>query len=70
MLLHLLKYFEDLFDGTLGKWNTDPLDIELNTDAKTSSSRYYLFSHINKKKFQKKLTRFIKIGVLTAVQQL
>ena len=21
MLLHLLKYFEDLFDGILGKWN-------------------------------------------------
>ena len=28
-LLHLLKKFEDLFDGTLGTWNTNPMDLEL-----------------------------------------
>jgi hypothetical protein len=28
-LLKLLQKFEDLFDGTLGTWKTDPLDLEL-----------------------------------------
>ena len=28
-LLVLLKDFEDVFDGTLGKWKTEPVDIKL-----------------------------------------
>jgi hypothetical protein len=28
-LLKLLQKFEDLFDGTLGTWKTDPVDLEL-----------------------------------------
>jgi len=26
--------FEDLFDGTLGDWNTEPISFELKRDAK------------------------------------
>ena len=26
-LLSLLQYFEDLFDGTIGDWDTDPVDL-------------------------------------------
>ena len=29
MLLKLLKQYETLFDGTLGRWNTTPVNIEL-----------------------------------------
>ena len=29
----LLYDFEDLFDGTLSKWNTNPVDFELKDDA-------------------------------------
>jgi hypothetical protein len=29
-LLKLLQKFEDLFEGTLGTWKTDPVDLELN----------------------------------------
>ena len=26
-LIRLLKYFEDVFDGTLGYWDIDPVDL-------------------------------------------
>ena len=29
-LLSLLKDFEELFDGTLGEWSTDPVDLGIN----------------------------------------
>ena len=29
-LLSLLKGFEDLFNGTLGDWDTDTINLELN----------------------------------------
>ena len=32
-LLKLLKTFEHLFDGTLGKWKSDPYDIQLKEGA-------------------------------------
>ena len=32
-LLNLLRKYEELFDGTLGKWNTTPVDLELRDDA-------------------------------------
>jgi hypothetical protein len=28
-LLHLLQKYEDLFDGSLGTWKTDPMQLEL-----------------------------------------
>ncbi len=40
MLLALLKDFEDLIDGMLGKWQTEPVHIELKERAKPTSSRY------------------------------
>jgi hypothetical protein len=68
-LLKLLRKYEDLFDGTLGKWNTDPVDIELRADSKPVSSRYYPVPRINKETFKKELMRLVAIGVLTPVQQ-
>ena len=40
-LLNILKIFEYLFDGTLGAWNTTPVDLELKYDAKPVYSRPY-----------------------------
>ena len=45
-LLRLLKYFEDLFDGTLGDGDKDTVQLELNTNYKQFNCKYYLF-HIN-----------------------
>jgi hypothetical protein len=67
-LLRLLQKYEALFDGTLGKWNTDPVNIELREDAKPVSSRYYPVPKINKETFRKELFRLVDIGVLTPVQ--
>ena len=41
LLLALLKDFEDIFDGTLGHWDTKPIDIELKPDTKLYNGRYH-----------------------------
>ena len=68
-LLDLLVDFEDLFDGTLGHWKTEPVDIELKPDAKPYSGRYYPVPRINKETFKKELLRLVEIGVLERVEQ-
>ena len=52
-LLSLLKYFEDLFDGTLGDWDTDPVNLELKPNSKPFNSKYYPVPRINKETFCK-----------------
>ena len=59
----------DLFDGTLGDWATEPVDLELNPDPKPFNSRYYTVPRINKNFFEKELKRLVEIGVPTPVQQ-
>ena len=68
-LLKLLKEFEELFDGTLGTWNTEPVHIELKADAKPINSRYYPVPHINKQTFKNELKRLVEIGVLEPVSE-
>ena len=51
LLLSLLKDFEDLVDGTLGDWATEPVDLELKPDSKPFNSRYYPVPRINKERF-------------------
>ena len=51
ILLILFKDFEDMFDGTLGDWATDPVNLELSPDPKLFNSRYYTVPRINKGKF-------------------
>eukprot|EP00804_Cyclotella_cryptica_P022617 CCRYP_009509-RA/>CCRYP_009509-RA protein AED:0.21 eAED:0.21 QI:0/-1/0/1/-1/1/1/0/112 len=40
-LLELLTEFEELFDGTLGDWNTEPMSLELKEGAKSYRGRAY-----------------------------
>ena len=67
-LLRLLKKFKDLFYGTLGDWDTEPVKLELNPGSKPFNSKYYLIPRINKDTFYKYLKRLVKIGVLTQAQ--
>jgi hypothetical protein len=60
-LLRLLQKYEALFDGMMGKWNTDPVNIELRKDAKPVSSRYYPVPKINKETFRKELLHVVDI---------
>ena len=68
-LLKLLQQFEKLFDGTLGKWQTTPVDIELRPNSKPVNSRWYPVPRINKLTFKKELMRLVQIGVLERVQE-
>ena len=68
-LLSLLEYFEDLFNGTLGRWVTEPVDLELNPGSKPFNSKYYPVPRIKKENFCKDLELLVEIGVLTTVQQ-
>ena len=54
-LLKTLKKFETLFDGTLGRWKTDPVKIQLKEGAKAVNSRWYPVPKINKATFKKEL---------------
>ena len=58
-----------MFDVTLGDWDTDTVDLELNPDYKPFNCKYYLVPRINKESFRKELERLVKIGVLTMVQK-
>ena len=60
-LLRLLEEFEYLFDGTLGDWDTDPVELELKPGSKPCNSKYYLVPIINKDTFRKELKRLLKI---------
>jgi hypothetical protein len=43
-LLTLLRKFEDLFDGTLNKWNEEPIKLELKADATPYRARSFPIS--------------------------
>ena len=68
MLLKLLRKSEALFDGTLGRWNTTPVNITLRRNAKPVNARWYPIPRINKTTFKKDLMRLVQIGVLEKVQ--
>ena len=48
-----------MFDGTLGIWNTTPIDLELMDDAKPLYSRPYPVPRLHKAMFRKEVEIFI-----------
>ena len=60
-LLSFLEELQDLFDGTLGDWATDPVDLELKPSFKPFNSIYYPVPRINKGTFCKNLKRLVEI---------
>ena len=60
MLLSLLEDFGDLFDGTLGYWDNDPVDLEINPDSKPMNSKYYPVPRINKENPKRSLNAYYK----------
>ena len=65
----LLREYEDLFDGSLGTWQTAPVDVELKEDPEPHSQRHYLVPHLYKQTFKKELDQLEKVGVLEPVQE-
>ena len=63
-LISLLREFEELFDGTLGDFQTEPVSFELLKDAKPYHGRPYPIPHIHLDTLKKEIKRLCKIGVL------
>ena len=63
-LLDLLTDFEDLFDGTLGTWNTEPVTFQLKEGAKPYHGKPYPVPKAQKAVLLKELDRLMEIGVI------
>eukprot|EP00804_Cyclotella_cryptica_P017422 CCRYP_016645-RA/>CCRYP_016645-RA protein AED:0.11 eAED:0.11 QI:0/0/0/0.5/1/1/2/0/228 len=63
-LLELLAEFEELFDGTLGDWKTEPVSLELKEGAKPYHGRAYPVPKYCKETTTKELNRLCELGVL------
>ena len=63
-LLELLQDFEELFDGTLGDWKTEPVHLELKPDAKPYHGKAFPVPFIHKETLKKEVERLAEIGVL------
>ena len=67
MLYQLLKKYEEIFDGKLSEWDTEPVTFEFIDGAKPHSQRHFPVPHIHKETFKKELLRLVEIGVLEQV---
>ena len=56
-LLELLTEFEELFDGTLGDWNTEPVSFDLKEGAKPYHGRAFPVPKFYKETLIKELNR-------------
>ena len=63
-LLELLTEFEELFDGTLGDWNTEPVSFELKEGTKPYHGRPFPVPKSRKETTMKELNRLCELGVL------
>ena len=55
LLGKLLARYHDLFDGTLGTWNTDPIELELRPEVKPYHAKAYPVPHSQEKKLKEEI---------------
>ena len=67
LLLRVLQKHEPLFDGTLGKWNVEPLNIQLKPGVTPYHSRAFPIPKIHEETLKKEVRRLECIGVLRRV---
>src|SRR5210317_491788 len=63
-LLSLLNKYQDLFDGSLGEWQTQPIKIELKPEAKPYHARPYPVPQSQEQKLKDEVERLCKWGIL------
>ena len=68
-LLNLLNQYADLFDGTLGRWNLEPVDLELKPDASPYHARPYPIPKCHADTLKMEVDRLVQIGVLKKVNR-
>jgi hypothetical protein len=62
--LGLLKKYEHLFDGTLAKFETSDVKLNLKEDANPYNAKAFPVSKIHHHTFKHKRERLVKLGVL------
>ena len=69
-LYQLLNKYAHLFDGTLGSWKTDPVELELkDKDCKPYHSRPYPVPHSQEQKLRDEVQRLCDFKVLRKVNR-
>ena len=69
-LSKLLTKFESLFDGTLGDWDTEPIDLELkDPDTKPYHARAYPVPQSQEAKLRAEVERLVGFGVLRKINR-
>jgi hypothetical protein len=66
----LLKKFAHLFDGTLGNWKTDPVDLELkDRNEKPYHYKPYPVPYSQEKQLKDEVQQLVDFGVLRKVNR-
>ena len=69
-LKDLLYKYKDLFDGSLGTWDTKPIELELkDPDAKPYHARPYPVLQSQEKKLRDECERMVQFGVLQKINR-
>ena len=63
-LLALLMKYQELFDGKLGLWDTEPVSLEIKLDAKPYHGKAFPVPQIHKEKFKQEIDTLVDLGVL------
>ena len=63
-MLASLEKSDELFDGTLGDFQTDPVRFDLQLGAKPYNGRLFPVPHSRMAVFKKEVERLVDIGVL------
>ena len=66
-LLKLLTKFSPLFDGSLGTWKTEPVNLELKPEVKPYHARPFPVPYSQEKKLKEEINRLLEYGVLEKV---
>ena len=61
-LLTTLLNYKELFDGTLGDWQTEPVSFRLKPGSKPYHGRAFPIPHIHLKTLKKEVERLVKLG--------
>src|SRR6056300_1523977 len=64
-----LQKYEELFDGALGDWKTEPVKLELKKDAKPFHSKPFQVPKIYVETLKKEIERLVELGVLEPVYE-
>ena len=70
LLLKLMSKYKDLFDGTLGTWNTEPVDLELkDPNCKPYYAKPYPVPHSQEQQLREEVERLCNDNILRQINR-